>query len=113
MVTLFTSKARPGFREQIEKLEILKNKVQHSLVAAKRKGESIEPEVEKWLAIVEEVTEDVEMLEIEVIKSSSKRWCLDWTSCFLLGRELKKATHSIVRFHEEGKFSKSLILHLL
>ena len=101
----FRSKAE-GCRKQVEKLELLKDKVQRSLVVAKRKGENIEPEVEKWLTVVEKVTGDVEKLEDEVKKSSSNGWCSDWTSRYWLSRELKKTTLSIARLQEEGKFSK-------
>ncbi|RVW40290.1 hypothetical protein CK203_082838 [Vitis vinifera] len=68
--------------------------------------ENIEPEVEKWLTVVEKVTGDVEKLEDEVKKSSSNGWCSDWTSRYWLSRELKKTTLSIARLQEEGKFSK-------
>ena len=85
----FRSKAE-GCRKQVEKLELLKDKVQRSLVVAKRKGENIEPEVEKWLTVVEKVTGDVEKLEDEVKKSSSNGWCADWTSRYWLSRKLKK-----------------------
>ena len=101
----FQSKAE-RFRKQVEKLEVLKYKVQRSIVAAKRKGENIEPEVEKWSTAVEKVIEDVEKLEDEVKKSSSNGWCPDWTSRFWLSRELKKIMHSIAILQEEGKFSK-------
>lgn len=93
-------------REQVDKLESVKYKVQLSIDTAQRKGEHIKLEAEKWLTNVEKVTEDARKLEDNVKKRCFNGWCPDWSSRCWLSKELSRKSIIISELHEDGNFSE-------
>ena len=93
-------------REQVDKLESVKYKVQLSIDTAQRKGEHIKLEAEKWLTDAEMVTEDARKLEDDVQKRCFNGWCPDWSSRFWLSKELSRNSIIISELHEDGNFDE-------
>lgn len=99
-----------NLRTQIQHLRYMKDKVQHSVDDAIRKGEEIENEVQNWLNRVSEISEEAEKYfehERQANKNCSIGSFPNLVSMRRLSRKAKKMTGGIVGEIQNGnKFDK-------
>ncbi|KAG6646115.1 hypothetical protein CIPAW_08G171100 [Carya illinoinensis] len=99
-----------NLKNQKEKLQYARERVQDSVDAALRNGEKIYPDVSKWLTDVDGITElattKLREIEEEAGTGSSNAACLNSEHRHQLSREAKKIVENIAELHENGKFEK-------
>ncbi|KAF8391529.1 hypothetical protein HHK36_023834 [Tetracentron sinense] len=96
-----------NLRKQVQSLIESRQGVQGSVQAARRNGEEIKADVEKWLTSVEGVTSEVEMFLGDDVKFNKKCFsggCPDWDSRYRLSKEAKKKSLILIEHREDGKF---------
>ncbi|TXG59196.1 hypothetical protein EZV62_017025 [Acer yangbiense] len=97
-------------KQQVEKLRNAKESVQHSIDEAKRQGDDIEKDVEKWLSSVDEFAEKIVKPIIDE-EDKAKNLCSTGFSPNLmtrysLAKKAAKTAKDGVNLLREGKFEK-------
>ncbi|KAG6701526.1 hypothetical protein I3842_08G169500 [Carya illinoinensis] len=103
-----------NLKNQKEKLQDARERVQHSVDAASRNGEKIYSDVSKWLTDVDRITElatkKLREIEEEAGTGSSNAACLNLKQRHQLSREAKKIVENIAQLfaelHNNGNFEK-------
>jgi Leucine-rich repeat (LRR) protein len=96
-------------KNQVEKLRLARDSIQHSIDAAIRNGEEIEGEVNKWLKEVDEITELARKVlegEEEAKMKCSNGACLNLKLRHELSHKAKKIVQGIGEILENCRFDK-------
>ncbi|KAE8010111.1 hypothetical protein FH972_006504 [Carpinus fangiana] len=96
-------------KNQVEKLGLARDGVQHSIDAAIRNGEKIEGDVDEWLKEVDEITVLARKVlegEEEAKKKCSNGACLNLKLRHQLIQKVKKIEQDIGEVLENGRFDK-------
>ncbi|XP_075644948.1 putative disease resistance protein At4g27220 [Castanea sativa] len=89
-------------------LELVQQKVQEAIERAAMKTEVVEKDVEKWLADVNQLLEEVQALEnkVQVNLRLCNGWCPDWIRQYKLSKEVIQKTSVVKELQDKGKFSE-------
>lgn len=94
-------------RKQAEKLADMRDRVQRKIDTAKKNGEIIETDVQKWIASVNNITAEAEKFlddEVRASKRCLKGWCVNLCSLYRFSKEALQKAKDISQILEEGKF---------
>ncbi|XP_028092740.1 disease resistance protein At4g27190-like [Camellia sinensis] len=95
-----------NFHKEVEKLGDMRDSMQQCVEAAKRNGEEIRIDIQKWLTNVDGVLAEVEGLGHEL--NSKKRCfnglCPDWSSQYKFSKEAIKKTAIVTELQGDMKF---------
>ncbi|KAL7186534.1 hypothetical protein ACSBR2_028299 [Camellia fascicularis] len=95
-----------NFHKEVEKLGNMRDSMQQCVEAAKRNGEEIRIDIQKWLTNVDGVLAEVEGLGHE-LNSKKRRFnglCPDWSSRYKFSKEAIKKTAIVTELQGNVKF---------
>ncbi|KAH9745578.1 Disease resistance protein [Citrus sinensis] len=98
-------------RTEAEKLTDRKNDLQAEIDAARRIGEAIKDEVQRWIAKVDEIIPKAEKFledEVKVNKKCLGGLCVDLKSRYKLSKEAEEKTLAMSALMAEGNFGKDV-----
>ncbi|XP_030928431.1 probable disease resistance protein At4g27220 [Quercus lobata] len=89
-------------------LQVEQQKVQEAIERAAMNNEIAEKDVERWLANVNQLMEEVQALEIKVQVNLRfcNGWCPDWIRQYKLCKEAIQKTNVVKELQDKGKFSE-------
>ncbi|KAI9196678.1 hypothetical protein LWI28_026023 [Acer negundo] len=98
-----------NLKKEVWKLNAERERLQHSIEAARRNGEEISRDVEYWLIAVEEfihealvVTEENELLS----NRCRKGWCSNLKKRYRFSRKAERMLEVVIELLAEGRFTK-------
>ncbi|XP_030939811.1 disease resistance protein At4g27190-like [Quercus lobata] len=89
-------------------LQLDQQKVQEAIERAAMNTEVVEKDVERWLANVNQLLEEVQALvnKVQVNLRPCNGWCPDWIRQYKLCKEAIKKTNVVKELQDKGKFSE-------
>ncbi|KAL4597911.1 hypothetical protein ACB092_11G022200 [Castanea dentata] len=89
-------------------LELVQQKVQEAIERAAMNTEVVEKDVEKWLADVNQLLEEVQAFgnKVQVNLRLCNGWCPDWIRQYKLSKEAIQKTNVVKELQDKGKFSE-------
>ncbi|KAF5937735.1 hypothetical protein HYC85_025241 [Camellia sinensis] len=106
---IFYDRDIKNLEEQVQKLEDKRFRVQKSVKEAETKRETIAPDVERWLTLVNKLIEEAtKFLEDEENANIGclNGWCPNLKSRYSLSRKVTEKTESVEKLLGEGDFSR-------
>ncbi|XP_031276402.1 probable disease resistance protein At4g27220 isoform X2 [Pistacia vera] len=94
---------------EVEKLKDAKERIHHSIVDAKRKGEEIERDVENWLIRANETFDEAGKVFEDDNQANNrcfKGLCPNFKAHYRFSKEAVREVEAVVELLEEGKFSR-------
>ena len=97
-----------NLKQQVQKLEILKLQINKEVERATRNGDIIEPQVQRWLASVDDIINQVRNIEDEtkIYKNCFHGFCPNCIYRYRVSRKSTKKAKLITTLQKEGKFKR-------
>ncbi|THG01678.1 hypothetical protein TEA_004406 [Camellia sinensis var. sinensis] len=93
-----------NLKDQVQKLETMRDGVQVQVDAARRNVEIVGNDVEEWMTSVDNIREVADRIILE--KTEIQKGCLNLKSRYALSRKATKRTQVAVELRQDGKFEK-------
>ncbi|KAI7987383.1 Disease resistance protein [Camellia lanceoleosa] len=106
---IFYDRNIKNLEKQAQKLEDKRFGVQKSVEEAETKGETIAPDVERWLTTVNKLNEEAKKFledEVKANKGCLNGWCPNLKSRYSLSRKATKKTQNVEELRGEGDFCR-------